>query len=254
MAFTRQQISEMREAQLQKDVLIPLFKAMKFRGVTSYGGGSLELGKDVVMWKEEQPRERVNYGVVVKAERISGKATGKGSANEVYFQIMQCLNEPYPDFISTEEQQVDRCWVVSSAEIPKEAINAIKGQLRSNNFDRVTTFIDGDRLWELVQEYMPESGIVEQLNTVQKKLDDLIRSAHYRVTANTKNEFFIETKYPGAETARPFLISTRLEFDENDPEAQKALEEWQRHIKTGAPVTVKSPYLKESISRSSCAR
>jgi hypothetical protein len=70
MAFTRQQISEMREAQLQKDVLIPLFKAMKFRGVTSYGGGSLELGKDVVMWKEEQPRERVNYGVVVKAERI----------------------------------------------------------------------------------------------------------------------------------------------------------------------------------------
>ena len=245
MALTRQQIADMRERQLHKDVLIPLFKAMNFRSVTLYDGGNLELGKDIVMWKEGELRERMNFGVVVKSEKISGKATGKGSAGEVYFQIMQCFNEPYSDFTSTEEQRIHRCWVVSSTEIKKEAINAIKGQLRNSNLDKVTDFIDGDTLWGLIQRYMPELGINEQLSSVQMQIDDLIKSDYYRVTANTKNEFFIEPKYPGADLEQPLTISALLEFDASKPEGQKALADWERHVKTGAPVTVKSPYLKE---------
>lgn len=245
MAFTREQIASMRETQLQKDVLIPLFKAMEFRGVTLYHGGSLELGKDIVMWKEGELRERVNFGVVVKADKVSGKATGKGSANEVYFQIMQCFNEPYADLTSTEEQKIHRCWVVSSGEITKEAVNAIKGQLANTNLDKVTDFIGGDRLWDLIQQFMPEQGVVEHLESAQKKLDDLIQSSHYRVTATTKNEFIIEPKYPGAERDYPLTITTRFKFDTNEPEGKKALAEWERHLKTGAPVTIKSQHLAE---------
>lgn len=155
MAFTREHISQMNEAHLRTQVLIPLFRAMKFRSVMHYHGGILELGKDIVMWKEGELGERVNYGVVVKAEKISGQASGKGSANEVFFQIMQCFNEPFADITSIEEQRVQRCFVVSAKEISKESINAIKGSLRSNNLDKVTTFIDGDKLWGLVQQYLP---------------------------------------------------------------------------------------------------
>jgi hypothetical protein len=97
MKLTRKQQAGMKEAQLQKDILIPLFKAMKFRSLTLYDGGSLELGKDIVMWKEGDLRDRINYGVVVKARKISGRATGKSSPNEIYFQILQCFSAPFLD-------------------------------------------------------------------------------------------------------------------------------------------------------------
>ena len=245
-SFTRDELSNLRELDLQKKVLVPLFKAMGFRGVTVWGGGSLELGKDIVMWKRGELDRRINYGVVVKAEKISGKAVpGKGTASEVYFQITQCLTTPYIDLVSTEEQPVHQCWVVSSNEITKEAKYAIKGQLRATGLERVTEFIDGDKLWELIREYMPEVGIFEQLDTVQKKIDDLVKSDHYRLVANTKHEFLIETKYPGAEKDQPLVVSGSVRFDRRDPAGARALQDWIRHIKTGAPITLNAPHLQE---------
>lgn len=52
MIYTQEQIDAMSEAQLREIVLIPLFRAMKFREVTHFHGGTLEQGKDIVMWKE----------------------------------------------------------------------------------------------------------------------------------------------------------------------------------------------------------
>ena len=244
--LTRDELSKLKELDLQKKVLVPLFKAMGFKGVMVWGGGSLELGKDLVMWRQGDFGRRVNYGVVVKAEKITGKAApSKSSANEVYFQILQCFANPYIEISSTEEQSIHRCLVVSSNEISKEAITSIAGQLRSSGRDIVTTFINGDELWDLIREFMPEVGVFDELDKVQKKLDDLVRSDHYRLVANTKREIFIETKYPGADKDEPFRFSGTFQFDRNDPEGDKAWEDWQHHIKTGAPVTMSSPQLQE---------
>ena len=49
MALTRSRLLEMRESELRKDVLIPLFKAMGYRDVYDYPGSG-EKGKDIVMW------------------------------------------------------------------------------------------------------------------------------------------------------------------------------------------------------------
>jgi len=247
MAISGKQIAQMKEAQFQEEVLIPLFRAMKFKSITRYDGGSLELGKDLVMWKEEDLQERVNYGVVVKAKKISGKATGKGSANEAYFQIRQCFSAPFLDLASTEEQIVHRCWVVSSKEITKEAINAIQSSLRDNNLDRMTTFIGPERLMELISEFMPEQGVFDQLDSVQRKIDQLTHDDHYRVIANSRREFSIEPRYPGAEKDMPFLISARFEFDTKDPQGKKSRDDLLRHFKTGAPIEIRAPYLKEFV-------
>ncbi len=67
--FKKDQISKMDEAEFQTKVLIPLFRAMKFRDVTAFGGGNLERGKDIIMWKESDLGQRLNYGVVVKAKK-----------------------------------------------------------------------------------------------------------------------------------------------------------------------------------------
>jgi hypothetical protein len=140
--LTRSGLRELNENELRTQVLIPLFKAMGFQDVKHFHGGSLEKGKDIVMWETDKFRERMNYGVVAKATKISGKVTGKSSASEVYMQIEQCLNSPYSDSVTLDDQRIHRCLVISSKEIGKEAHEAIKDSLRKNGSDRVTEFID----------------------------------------------------------------------------------------------------------------
>src|SRR5688572_18035608 len=84
--ITRTRLATMRENQLQQDVLKPLFAAMGFHDVEVHQGNT-EVGKDLVMWKYGELGERENYAVVVKAKRITGKASGRSSAAEVRFQI-----------------------------------------------------------------------------------------------------------------------------------------------------------------------
>lgn len=245
MALTRGQLAEMNEEQLRTQVLFPLFKKMDFRDVYPYHGGSLEQGKDIVMWKPGDIRERVNYGVVVKAGKVSGKASGKSSAAEVRFQIEQCFGTPYSDPVTTEEQRVDHCFVISSKEIPKEAISAIKGVFRDNNLDKVTDFISGDKLWELIERYLPERTVWEKLQQVQKVFDEV--SPHYRIVTQTKADgvaISLEPKYPDAEQEHPITFSARFVFPDT-PEGRKMREAFKRHFTIGAPVTLTKPYIEK---------
>ena len=50
MRITRDQLLEMDESRLRRDVLIPLFREMGFKDVFEYHGHAMEQGKDIVMW------------------------------------------------------------------------------------------------------------------------------------------------------------------------------------------------------------
>lgn len=89
----------MKEKELQRNVLVPLFEACGYQDVEIHQG-TTEAGKDLVMWKAGDLGERINYAVVVKAKPISGKAAGKSSAAEVRFQIIGTIREMQPDSIS----------------------------------------------------------------------------------------------------------------------------------------------------------
>ena len=80
--ITRDQLAGVSENLLREEVLIPLFTAMGYRDVFAYHGGALEVGKDIVMWKPDDFRDRVNYAVVVKKGNLTGRASGGGSAGE----------------------------------------------------------------------------------------------------------------------------------------------------------------------------
>jgi hypothetical protein len=82
MSITRAQLADMMEAQLQTQVLTPLFKAMGFQDVHLHQGSN-EIGKDIVMWNPDDMDERVNYAVVAKAKSVSGKAAGDESGRLV---------------------------------------------------------------------------------------------------------------------------------------------------------------------------
>jgi hypothetical protein len=143
----------MDERSLRACVLIPLFEAMGFHDVSHHHGGGLEQGKDIVMWRYGDLRERENYAVVAKAGKIRGKVTGSGSCSEVRTQIEQCFDTPYKDPITTAMCHVNRCWVVASGTITKEARLSLDGILQQGHA-RDTRFVAGDTLWDLVQRFL----------------------------------------------------------------------------------------------------
>ena len=136
MSLSRPEIEAMKESDLREKVLVPLVKAMGYKDVFLYHGGAQELGKDIVMWKPGDFAERVNYAVVAKAEKVSGKITGKSGAGEVRTQIEQCFGASYTDPVDGTEQRIAHCIVVSSALIGKEAVTAITGARRCDATER----------------------------------------------------------------------------------------------------------------------
>lgn len=243
MQFTKSAIQEMNESELRTQVLIPLFTAMGYRDVQHYHGGSQEQGKDIVMWKVGDLGVRTNYAVVVKAHRISGKVSGKTSAAEVGFQIRQCFSSPFPDRVTLQSQRVDRCMVVSSWEISKEAQLALQNFL-GEELGRLTYFIDGDRLWELVKTHLPVASL-QGLWEAGERLGKL--SDNYAIVSTVRPEgvmLTVEPKHAEAERKEPLLVSATFQFDDS-PEGKRAFEAFQKHFKTGSPVTIAEGNIKE---------
>src|SRR6185369_4726064 len=168
MALSREQLLKLDEDTLRRDVLIPLLRRMGYKDVVHEHGGILEQGKDLVMWRPEDFGARTNLAFVVKATRVSGKASGKGSAGEASTQIQQAFGATFLDSVTGEEQRVHRCWLVSSAEITKEARSSIGTMLKNSNLDRMLNYIDGERLWSLLQEFSPEATVVDDLTRISK--------------------------------------------------------------------------------------
>ena len=238
--ITRIKLAMMNEHDLQRHVLVPLFTAMGYQDVEVHQG-TTEVGKDLVMWKPGDIGERLNYAVVVKAKPITGKAAGKSSAAEVRFQIEQAFSSEWYDSKTTQAQRADRCFVVCSKEIKKEAISAIQGVLKANNLDKITRFINGDELWDLIQEHTPERAVFGKLEELQQTLDST--SPDYKVVAKTTGELIIEPRSAEKLPAKP-LFRITVAFPDTE-EGREAKENFNRDLSTGEPVTVASPYLTE---------
>src|ERR1700732_2216717 len=164
---TKQTLESLTEDRLRNSGVIPVFEAIGFRYVFHHHGGALEQGKDITMWKPGDLEERVNYAVVVKRGDVTGKAAGKQGAGEVETQIRQCFGSPFKDPITSEDQDVDRCWVVASGKISKEALNAIQVSLKGTNYRSVTRFIDGKQLAKLIRQHMPGKTLWDQVEDVR---------------------------------------------------------------------------------------
>jgi hypothetical protein len=238
-----QNLSSLKEDDLRKKVVIPLFRAMGFQDVFDYHGGGQEQGKDVVMWKKDLMGVRVNYGVVLKALKISGSVDGKSSASKTSFQIQQCYGDPYLDPITSENCSVRECWVVSSNEISKGAIKSITSALSKTNLEKSTRFIDGNKLRELINEYLPTKRIWEKLIDIQKDLDSIHPS--YRLVPkifDDRIEMNLLSKTPENQNATPITFKGQLQFPKT-PEGIAMQEAFQNHLKTGEAVSIPADYI-----------
>ena len=241
MVLNREVITEMDEAALRTKVLIPLFEAMGFHDVYHHHGGALEQGKDIIMWRYGVLNEKENYAVVAKATNISGKARGTGSAGEIRTQIEESFGNSYLDPTTSEENRIHRCWVVTSGKITKEARLALKGILR--DYSRHTEFIDGEKLWGLVQKFLMKKLILGNLQEAQEAMESV--NPNFRVTVETGKDgvsYGIEPKHAEAFEKQPLNVATRFSFP-NSEHASECKEAFDNFIKTGSPVTIPGEYV-----------
>lgn len=244
MTFTREQFDKMKEAQLQKDILIPLFREMNYKGITLLQGNG-ELGKDIVMWKPGDLEERVNYAVVAKAKKITGKAAGNSTAANVRFQIEQAFANPYLDPVTGETEEIHRCFVVTNKEILPTTRQAIENILRANNINKIVKFINGNDLWDLVEKHLSERAVWNKLSEAKRVMDNA--DPDWRMTGRITAEGISlspEPKDPEAAKQNPPQSSLRFRFPDT-PEGRAKREEFDRYIKTGSELKITKEYIEQ---------
>lgn len=242
MGLTREQLLEMNELQLQKEILRPLFERMGYQDVHIHQGPT-EAGKDLVMWKLGDFGQRVNYAVVAKAKPISGSASGSSGAGTVATQIQQCFGKNYLDHVTAGEERVNHVYVVCSQEISQVAIDAIKSALGTSVIERCVDFIDAGKLWMFIQQYLSERVLLDKLGEIGKTLDNL--NPNWRVVGNISGEdvkLSLEPKTPAAVVDEPLQITGHFRIP-NTPEGKAKKEEFERAMKTGSTVTMTAEYL-----------
>jgi restriction endonuclease len=242
MSLTKRHLSEMKEKELQNDVLISLFQAMKYQDVKAHGGRT-EYGKDIVMWRETDVSPRLDYAVVVKAEKITGKTTGNAGVSTILTQIRQCVGKNYLDHITTEARQVKHVYVVSSKEITQEAIEHIEADLSASGLKLIVEFIDGEKLWELIERHMSEKTVLYRLAQIKKICDEA--DPYYRIVPVMNQDsisFTIQPKDPRVLKDHPLRFSPYFTFHKT-PEGRAKGEEISASLKAGYQVTIPNEYV-----------
>jgi hypothetical protein len=235
--LSRDSIQAMNEAQLREDVLIPLFKAAGFKGVHHYHGGAGEQGKDIIMWQEDALGAQEHIGVVVLSKPITGKVEGaRSTASKVHFQVRQCLNSKFRNLLKLTEHGIDKCWVVTSQTVKKEARESLANSLGSDI--RSVRIIDGDELWSLVERHLKGNLIAAKID----ELHETLRSADegFEIVASVggaNREIQVRSR-----DGTPFKFVPKFSFPDTKAgrEAQRAYEEY---VKTGKPVLIPGEFI-----------
>ena len=221
--WTPEGIRSLKEDDLSRDVLVPLFITMGYRDVRFHGGGPLEQGKDLVMWREEPIRGRSNIAVVVKAVPITGNTT----TGIVIDQLREAFGKDYVDTAKAEPARILECFVVTPHEIKKEGANCLEGLVKRERFNGYVEFIDGVRLWELIETHMGARVLLPRLVTAYRELSQLAPGIGV-VLDDQKLTLNLRRTEP---TVRGLGIP---EFADT-PEGAAAREAFQQFLRTGEP-------------------
>jgi signal transduction histidine kinase len=187
-------LQSLDESRLRATILLPLLRRMGLEDVLEYHGGGAEKGKDIVC-RYKDPLGELHYvGIVVKRTDIHGAVGKKGSASEVLFQVEQTLNEPFSDVYSLDNVGIRECWVITSGIIKNTAIESIRGKLGKSNLDKLTRFIDRDKLITLIDRFWNEFWVNDLM------IENLAHSL-FAPVASTKSRALFMAGHPGTISA-----------------------------------------------------
>lgn len=230
--WTPEYIRALKEDDLSRSVLIPLFEAMGYRDVRFHGGGVLEQGKDLTMWLEHEPSGRKNFAAVVKAVAITGEA----STAMTISQLRQAFAVPFRDSVTGAEVPVHECFVVTSKPMKKEGIAVLHNLIRAEPFWRYVVTIDGDTLWDLIQKHLGPrvtlGTIIENYRTLNSRPDYDVSLA---LNASWMELRVRSKKGRSLELNMPSFPAT--------PEGAANRASYERFLRTGEPVELDAAHI-----------
>ena len=243
LGLSREALTQMSEDELRSRVIMPLLVAMKFRDVTLWHGGANEQGKDFVMWKPDEFDQEEWHAVVAKAGRITGATSGSGSTGDVGTQVLQAFGSTFPNPVTGAPVRATYVTVIASGAILPTALTAIQSMLASSPLAAHNTrFVDGDKLWSLIEKHLPARIVTEQLSHAAKVLDGLDPCWRVEsVVGGGTVSYSIEPRDVAAPGGAADGVSVNLHFPETAEgvAAQAALE---HHVRTGQSVELPAEF------------
>lgn len=238
-------LHSLKEDALRKDILIPLFKKMGFNDVRHYHGGPREQGKDIVMWKSEIGRPRVDYAVVVKRGKITGSLTGTSNASQICHQIQQCFSDSYIDN-ALQSHKIHKVWVVTSGEEnSKDALEAIKNILHPSNLDINVTFFAANDILEWYKEHNPVIDMKQSLSSIHNKMNSI--DPYWGVDVIMKKDttiYWICAKDKHGAKQNPLKVNFNIQIPDTD-KGYKFRQEYESFIRKGTPLFINSDFIKD---------
>ena len=153
-AATLQVLSNMSEAQLQSRIIEPLLRLAGFTNVRD-NSGSGEKGKDLTAVLYELGKAKL-YSIQIKKLKLTGKAYGTRSLNNLVSQLRQTMLEPVFDRLSNSNRIPNRGIFITPFQINREALESAIQQVAELE-RREITIIDGPMLLDLVLQKMPNA-------------------------------------------------------------------------------------------------
>lgn len=160
------------EAELRRDVLMPLLSLMGFHAPTERHG-PMERGKDIICFDVDRLGNRFNLAIVAKCDDLTGSVSDSRGVREVVYQVEQAFREPVRDLFGMREIDIEQVWIVTSGRVLPTAAEAVLGVMKATNLHRRIRIISGENLVALIDRYFPSywTGAPESMEQVKSQRD-----------------------------------------------------------------------------------
>jgi hypothetical protein len=145
-------LQKLSEETLTKKFVIPLYQSegMNCKNV-QYTHRTLEFGKDVIYYKDDEHENRIYTGIQVKAVKITTK-----KSDGLLRQIFEAFGEPFTDLGDGKKKEIDRLVLLTSCTFTEGAKESLRAALKGAHLHRLVTFVDGKKLVYLLRLVKPE--------------------------------------------------------------------------------------------------
>jgi len=129
-SYTEEYICGLSENELRTQIVIPLFRAMRFAVYENHG--ALEVGKDLILYDRDNTGEIIYSAVQIKTKNIHGTISRRGNIRDIIQQCELAFQIPFVDAFGPTQRHVEKVYVVTSGKITKSAENIIANSLKSH--------------------------------------------------------------------------------------------------------------------------
>lgn len=199
--FTKESIQSLSEDDLRRQIVIPLFQAMKFTVYETHG--ALEFGKDLVVYNRDNTGEITYSAVQIKTRDIHGRAASSGNIRAIINQCEAAFDVPFIDVSDGSQKYVERVYVVTSGGISPSATNIISYALKNYGGIR---FWDINRLVDQAQQMLAAQEAVQEKEVRKPKTEPSVFRGFTRRLATGCGNIYI-TYSDDLETA-PLVFAT----------------------------------------------